>query len=187
MNKLILIAFFFQFQFANAALKSTKKAPVNLAKSTLRWEGSTILKKHFGSLKLSKGTHFDLKNGKPVSGLIEVDMSSINTEDLSGNLKVKLDGHLKHADFFDVAANPKATYKISSIKGSAFVGDFTIRGKTQKNVEVPYTRKGSSYKGKFTFDRTAYDMKYKSGKFYKDLADNAINDEIQISFELVMK
>ncbi len=61
-----------------------------------------------------------------------VDVASINTDD------EKRDGHLKGADFFDVAKFPKMTFKSTSmklgkIKGTyVLVGDLTMHGVTKK-------------------------------------------------------
>ncbi|MBA3662746.1 MAG: YceI family protein [Bacteroidetes bacterium] len=62
------------------------------------------------------------------------DAASINTED------EKRDGHLKSADFFDVAKYPKITFKSTSMKKNLkkgktaydLVGDLTMHGVTKK-------------------------------------------------------
>jgi hypothetical protein len=44
-----------------------------------------------------------------------------------------------------------------------------------------------SAKATFEIDRTEWDIKYGSGKFFKDLGDKVINDNFQISFDLKAK
>jgi polyisoprenoid-binding protein YceI len=67
----------------------------------------------------------------------EIDMSSINT----GN--GQRDGHLRAADFFDAAANPKMRFRSTGIRpdGDDFLvdGELTVRGITKPitlNVEL---------------------------------------------------
>lgn len=72
----------------------------------------------------------------------KIDAASINTED------EKRDGHLKSADFFDVAKYPTITFKSKSFKkvdGNKYklVGDLTMRGVT-KTVELDVVFKGTA-------------------------------------------
>lgn len=71
-----------------------------------------------------------------------IDAASINTED------EKRDGHLKSADFFDVAKYPTITFKSKSFKkvdGNKYklVGDLTMHGVT-KTVELDAVFKGTA-------------------------------------------
>ncbi len=71
-----------------------------------------------------------------------IDAASINTED------EKRDGHLKSADFFDVAKYPTITFKSKSFKkvdGNKYklVGDLTMHGVT-KSVELDVVFKGTA-------------------------------------------
>ncbi len=74
--------------------------------------------------------------------MLTIDAASINTED------EKRDGHLKSADFFDVAKYPTITFKSKSFKkvdGSKYklVGDLTMHGIT-KTVELDAVFKGTA-------------------------------------------
>jgi polyisoprenoid-binding protein YceI len=51
-----------------------------------------------------------------------VDAASINTDD------EKRDGHLKSADFFDVAQFPKISFKSTSMKPGKVKGTYTLVG-----------------------------------------------------------
>jgi polyisoprenoid-binding protein YceI len=71
-----------------------------------------------------------------------IDAASINTED------EKRDGHLKGADFFDVAKYPTITFKSKSFKKVdankyKLVGDLTMHGVT-KSVELDAVFKGTA-------------------------------------------
>lgn len=45
-------------------------------------------------------------------------MTSLESTDLSGNMKGKLDGHLKSDDFFGVENHPEATLMLTSVKAT---------------------------------------------------------------------
>lgn len=68
-------------------------------------------------------------------------------------------------------------------------GNLTIKDIT-KNIGFPidYKIEGNNVKvtaEPFTIDRTEWEIKYNSGKFFENLKDNLILDEIEISFELI--
>ncbi|MGQ9805054.1 MAG: YceI family protein [Chlorobiales bacterium] len=74
--------------------------------------------------------------------IFTIDAASINTED------EKRDGHLKSADFFDVAKYPTITFKSKSFKKVdtnkyKLVGDLTMHGVT-KSVELDAVFKGTA-------------------------------------------
>lgn len=68
---------------------------------------------------------------------LNVDVASISTENKDR------DDHLKSADFFDVAKNPKMTFVTKKVVGTPealkIVGDLTIKGKTKEvTLDVKY-------------------------------------------------
>ena len=69
-------------------------------------------------------------------------------------------------------------------------GTLTMIGKTQP-VEFPATIKmeGDSVTGTAVvkLDRTKWGLKYGSGKFFKNLGDKLINDEFELTLNLVAK
>jgi len=114
-------------------------------------------------------------------------MTSIVVLDIPADDKynAKLTKHLKADDFFGVESNPTASFKITNVEGNTVSGDLTIKGKT-KNVS--FTTSSSETDGVMSFksesfkiDRTDFDIKYKSKKFFDNLKDKFINDEIEIS------
>jgi polyisoprenoid-binding protein YceI len=70
--------------------------------------------------------------GMPKSLSMEIDASSVNTNN------EQRDGHLKSADFFDVANHPTITFQSKKITGTpselTITGDLTIRGVTKSVV-----------------------------------------------------
>jgi polyisoprenoid-binding protein YceI len=81
--------------------------------------------KHLG-ISTVRGTfesfegHIEEENGDVKEVTVEIDVASLNT----GN--AQRDGHLKGADFFDVEANPKATFRLTGFTRS---GDDSHRRK----------------------------------------------------------
>jgi polyisoprenoid-binding protein YceI len=190
----------------NAAKKTDAKAAaqsttlkVDPSASEVKWAGSKKLVNtvHHGTLKVKDGEI--MLNGEQITGgTINLDMTSINDEDLADPKdKAKLEGHLKSPDFFDVEKNPTATFKITSAKPvkdskdgltHQVTGDLTIKGKTSP-VTIPVTIKREGDKaeasGKAVVDRTKYDVRYGSGKFFDNLGDKVINDEIKLDIKVV--
>ena len=129
-----------------------------------------------------------------VSGNVVVDMNSIQCLDMSGRGKTKLEGHLRSDDFFGVQSYPEAALNFTSLSAETsgklhFTGDLTI-----KNITHPITfsglihQSGNNYSAtiNFSFDRTLYDVKYRSGKYFKDLGDKLILDDIDISAKIAV-
>jgi len=175
-----------------SSTESSVKYTVNIEKSLLKWKGSKVASFHEGTLLLKSGS-LNVENDKIASGSFEIDMASIVNLDLTeAEWNQKLVGHLKSEDFFNVANFPTAKFEITSIeqidgKQMAY-GNLTIKGIT-KNVgfEIKTTLNADNLivkAEKFTIDRTEWEIKYNSGKFFEDLKDNLILDEIEISFEI---
>ena len=174
---------------------SDGKYIVNGELSTCKWLGTEITTKtHNGSLNIYKGSAMVINN-KVAHGFIAMDMNSIEVEDLSGAAKESLTGHLKSEDFFGVDKYPFAQLKLESVKtkdGKSYAGGrLNIRGIDNPiSFPVVVTQDGNQliFDGDMTFDRSQYDVKFRSGSFpdlFPDLGDKLINDEIVISFHIV--
>ena len=50
--------------------------------------------------------------------------------------------------------------------------------------EVAKTENGAVLTGNIVVDRTLYDIKYGSGKFFEDLGDKTIYDEFDLGFTI---
>ena len=107
----------------------------------------------------------------------------------------KLTGHLRSADFFDVDNHPEATFVITQIVRSKeskttynLTGNLTIKGITKSVGFVADVKtEGDNFTAstpEFTIDRAAFDIKFKSKKFFNDLQDDFINDEIALVIKL---
>lgn len=165
---------------------------VNVAESTMTWKGDKkVGDAHNGTITLEKGL-FDVENGVLKAGEFVVDMKTISCSDLEGKKKGNLEGHLKNKDFFNVEKFPTAKFVVASSEvkeGKLHVtGNLTIKDIT-KSITIPttLTENGNDITFKsepFSVDRTDFGVEYKSGKFFDDLKDKAINDLIQFSFEI---
>lgn len=175
---LFLVSFFINAQ--NLRLKTDK--------STLKWTGKQITTKtHFGSLKFKSG-NIIFENGIISSGKFLVDMTSLLVEDLQGNYKQKLEGHLKSDDFFSVEKfNESSLTILSSSKNDSGLdvnGNLTIKGITLpikfKLEDLEMDQEEVRWKGVLTFDRSKYNVRFRSGSFFQNLGDKLILDEIRI-------
>src|SRR5690606_26433626 len=69
-------------------------------------------------------------------------------------------------------------------------GDLTIKGIThpaQFQCFIEEEGQGLRAHGSLSFDRTKYDIRYRSGAFFEDLDDKLIHDEVQLAFDLHTK
>ena len=116
-----------------------------------------------------------------------MDMTTINTTDLEGDYKKKLDGHLKDNDFFGVETHKTASLTFTAVKpnGSNHIveGDLTIKGITNK-VRFNMSVTDNSATAKLKIDRTKFNIKYGSASFFDGLKDRAIYDEFDLNVTL---
>jgi polyisoprenoid-binding protein YceI len=163
----------------------------NASKSELKWNGKKVTGEHWGFINLKDGK-LTLKNNKITSGEFTIDMNSISCKDLTDeSWNQKLVGHLKSDDFFGVEKFPTA--KLVITESGAFVKDeATVNGKlTIKGITHPVTfnakKTGNTYVATITVDRSKYDVRYGSGKFFDNLGDNMIYDDFTIDVKLVLE
>lgn len=170
---------------------------IDPASSQVKWKGAKPTGEHNGIVPISAGT-VTVADGNVTSGNIEMDMNGITVLDLEGEMKMKLESHLKgkdpgkEEDFFNVDIYPKATYAVTSVtkldndpEGTHMVnGDLTIKGITKPvsfkaNVNIG-NGKLSAVTPEFAIDRTEFNIKFKSKKFFENLRDDFVNDEFKL-------
>lgn len=181
--KTIAIALF----VAASTLATAQTKKVDASKSKVEWIGKKVTGQHNGTINLKDGA-LVFKKSKLKGGTFTVDMSSINTTDLTGEYKGKLDGHLKADDFFGTDKYPtsKLVFKKIADKGNgvyAVTADLTIKDVTNP-IKFDITVKGSTASTSLKIDRTKYGIKYGSGSFFDNLGDKTINDEFQLDVTL---
>ena len=151
--------------------------------SSIKWRGSKITGDYHDGQISTRSSTLKLVNGRVSSGEVVFDMDSFTVGNLEGEWKDKFLGHMKSADFFDVAKFPTATLKLSRIKKGTASGELTVKGITQP-ITFPVALVDGKYVGKATFDRTKFGIIYGSGSFFKNLGDKLINDQIDVEFSL---
>ena len=166
---------------------------IDKTNSVVRWIGRTPVKFHDGTITIQEGD-FSVDDNGMLNGNIVIDMESINCTDLSGNGKRSLEDHLKDDDFFGVNKFKTSKINISSemklneglieFKGDLEIKDIShpisFKSSINKTPEGKYTASS-----KLTFDRSKYNVKYKSKSFFDDLGDKFINDDIEIELEII--
>jgi polyisoprenoid-binding protein YceI len=182
--KSIALALVIALGTLTASAQTTKK--VDASKSKVLWLAKKVGGQHSGDIALKEGAL--VFNGKKlVGGNFVVDMKTINTTDLQGEWKGKLDGHLKNDDFFAVEKFPTSTLVFKSI-GAKAANTYTVTADlTIKGITAPVTFDIVANKGvanaTVMIDRTKYDIKYAS-KNFGALADKAIDDEFELKVNL---
>lgn len=171
-----------------------KYSTVDTKQSVITWKGSMLMgaNSHTGYVYLSKGK-LSVDNGQITGGVVEVNMNTI--EDESHERSNGLVDHLKDADFFDVKKFPVSTIAITKVASidqlnKNVTGDLTIKGITHPvtfpaKIEI---KDGSVHaNGKLVIDRTKWNVRYQSRKFYNLVADKSMSDSIEFTIKLVAK
>lgn len=187
------------FAIANNKNGKATTAKVNTTESTAKWHAKKVTGEHFGTVQLSSG-EITLDGTKIVGGTINVNMSSIDVTDLTGEWKDKLVGHLKSDDFFSTEKFNTATLKIKSVTPIAgakasegknnftVVADLTVKGIT-KQITFPamiIINKGQVIaNADFNIDRTLFDIKYGSKSFFTEIGDKAIDNDFNLKVRIV--
>jgi polyisoprenoid-binding protein YceI len=187
----------------NNSAKMATNAPAYAVQpqlSTLGWEGKAVTHGHNGTMNFSSGELL-VKGNAIVGGTVTVDMKTMKATDIKdAESQTKFVGHMSADDFFGVATYPTSTFKIVSvapIKGAAkdadnatITGDMTIKGVTQRiSFPAKVGVKGdlASATGKVTVDRTKFGLKYGSKSFFESIGDKAINDNFDLTFNVIAK
>jgi polyisoprenoid-binding protein YceI len=168
---------------------------VNTEKSTIFWTGKKVTGEHTGTVQIKDG-EVVVENGVPTLVKLSIDFNTIVVTDIKDpGTNAKLLGHLKSADFFNVAEFPTGKFestKLVPIQGAkdresnyTVTGTLTLKGISHE-IEFPAfisTAKNTVIaNGKLSFDRTKWDIRYGSGSFFEGLGDKAIYDDVDLNF-----
>jgi polyisoprenoid-binding protein YceI len=182
--------------FAVSLLNAQKKYTADPAATVIDWKGDKKIGSfHVGTIDLKSGW-LNVEGNALTGGEFLVDMTSIKNSDVKDEkMRERLVGHLKSDDFFGVEKYPLSKLVITGSSklegGKALVkGNLTVKEATHPvEFTVTESKEGTvfTYSAEIVFDRSLYDVRFGSGKFFSNLGDNAINDEIKLNVKLVVK
>ena len=161
---------------------------INLDESNLVLTGREVsTSSHYGTINFKSG-QFEIADGLISQGEFFVDMTSINVQDLTGGSKERLEGHLRSDDFFSVESYPSAHLYISSSElisdGKWMVNGFLTIKDISHPVLFEMANTQDGWTAKLVFDRSKYNVKFRSGTFFENLGDKLIYDDIELEINL---
>jgi len=181
------------FGFATLSAQKTFKADGDA--TVINWNGKKIGGEHYGTINLKEGW-LTVDKKAITGGEFIVDMTSIKDVDIKDDgSRARLEGHLKSDDFFGVEKFPTAKLVIT---GSTLAADGSLKVKGNLTIKastnpVEFTAKSSvagevvTWSALVTIDRSLYDVRYGSGKFFPNIGDKAISDEFTLDIKLAVK
>lgn len=172
--------------FAAFTVSTDKK--VDVVNSKINWKGEKVTGQHEGTIKLQEGTLQFNDNNQLTGGSFIMDMSTLTVTDLEGEMKGKLEGHLKSEDFFGTTKHETSKFVITKVEGKdgkfKVTGDLTIKGISFPNTFNMTIKDNNTANANLKIDRTKYDIKYGSASFFDNLKDKAIYDEFELTVDL---
>ena len=143
---------------------------------------------HVGTVNIKEGILY-IANGSVKGGTFVMDMNSIlvTDEDMSEKGKRKLKKHLTNEDFFETNNFPEAILEITSSTADSLTANLEIKNIT-KSITIPYSLTKANGRiavnSSFSIDRTLWEITYKSGNLFSNLANRLIDDAIQFEIKL---
>jgi len=165
--------------------------------SSIAWEASKrVGATHNGTVNAQEGALM-VEQGAIIGGSIVADMTTIVDFDLDNEaMNEGLVNHLKSDDFFSVATYSTASFAISEvaalqgIEGATHRIDGTMIIKGIENevsfpASIEETETGLRLVGTLTLDRTLWDVRFGSDKFFDNLGDGLIEDEFMLDVNML--
>jgi polyisoprenoid-binding protein YceI len=167
-----------------------QKFEIVSTRSNINWVGRKITGAHNGTIEVKEG-ELILNDGKLAGGKFIVDTTSIKILDITDpTTNAQFAGHLASDDFFSIEKYPEATLEITSVSGNHVEGNLTIKGITRPvSFDATVNVDGDTLiaNGKLMIDRTKYEMKFRSGNFFKDLGDTLIYNDFELNVSITAK
>lgn len=164
---------------------------VDTEKSQVVWKAKKVGGAHDGHVGIAEG-HLVFNGDQLTGGEFVIDMQSITVADIKDEkMNAKLQGHLESDDFFSVATYPKASLVITGAEKTGdktymVSGNLTIKGATHPTKFEATIEHGEklSANAVIEVDRTLYDVRYGSKKFFDNLGDKFIYDNFTLEVSL---
>ena len=171
-----------------AGVAAPKVVNVNKSASSIAWLAKKVTGEHNGTVGISAGA-LNIDGNKLVGGNFTIDLKTIKDLDITDpGYNQKFIGHITSGDFFEVEKFPTASFVITKVAGNQVTGNLTVKGIT-KSITFPaeIAVKGGkvSAKANITIDRTDFNIKYGSKKFFESIGDKAIFDDFALTVSLV--
>lgn len=171
-----------------AGVAAPKIVNLNKTTSSIGWLAKKVTGEHNGTVGISAGA-LNVDGNKLIGGNFTIDLKSIKDLDITdANYNQKFIGHISSGDFFEVEKFPTATFVITKVAGNQVTGNLTVKGIT-KSITFPaeIAVKGGkvSAKANITIDRTDFNIRYGSKKFFESIGDKAIYDDFALTVSLV--
>jgi len=171
-----------------SGVAAPKVVTLNKSASSIAWLAKKVTGEHNGTVGISAGA-LNVDGNKLIGGNFTIDLKTIKDLDLTDpGYNQKLVGHLSSGDFFEVEKFPTATFVITKVAGKQVTGNLTAKGIT-KSITFPaeITVKGGKVtaKANITIDRTDFNIRYNSKKFFESIGDKAIYDDFALTVSLV--
>lgn len=147
--------------------------------------GTKVTGRHEIAFPIKEG-QITVGEGCLTGGRIVLDLTKLEVLDLQGELKTKLEGHLRSEDFFLTEQYPEGIFEITGCEKAAgdtvlLSGNLTLRGQT-KNIRFPAVLhlhdNDLHATASFNINRQEW------GIAYKGKADDLIRDEVNISLDI---
>ena len=168
----------------------TQKFEIVQAQSNIDWVGRKVTGAHIGTIAIKEG-ELIINDGKLTAGKFIIDTTSIKILDITDPAtNAQFAGHLASDDFFSVGKYPEATFKIAGVVDNHIEGNLTIKNITQPvgfDGAISINGDTLTATGQVVIDRTEYNMKFRSGNFFKDLGDNLIYNDFNLNVNITAK
>jgi len=160
--------------------------------SNVEWTGRKVTGAHNGTIGIKEG-NFILNGGKVKGGNIVINTSTIKILDIAdAATNEQFAGHLASDDFFSIEKFPTASFDILSVKELSdstyyLEGNLTIKDISHVvgfEASLENAENAITLSGKLIIDRTKYDIRFRSGNFFKDLGDTLIYNDFELDFNI---
>ena len=174
--------------FTQTSIAAPSTSPVSTKASSIVWNAKKVTGEHTGTIGISAGKLVVNKN-QITGGNFTIDMKSIVCKDITDpEYNKKFVGHISSGDFFEIEKFPTAQFVITKVAGNQVSGNLTIKGITKAisfPAQIAVNNGKVSAKANITIDRTDYDIKFGSKKFFESIGDKAIFHDFSLAVTLV--
>lgn len=174
--------------FTQTSIAAPSTSPVSTKASSIVWNAKKVTGEHTGTIGISAGKLVVNKN-QITGGNFTIDMKSIVCKDITDpEYNKKFVSHITSGDFFEIQKFPTAQFVITKVAGNQVSGNLTIKGITKAisfPAQISQNNGKMIAKANITIDRTDYNIKYGSKKFFESIGDKAIFDDFTLAVTLV--